>query len=130
MVRDRSRRVILFAGVALALSVLARPAFASGAPFCDDRGASATADPPPLVAPGETVSWARTCPYGADDAAYYASIARARGRATRTLSAADAALFPRAAEAPAPPDDRLVPVLGEHAVGREVRSRVDRPPRV
>src|SRR6202041_1954760 len=52
---SRVLRVAIAASFALVLFVLARPASAATAPFCDDRGASAIAAPPVLEAPDDAI---------------------------------------------------------------------------
>src|SRR5258708_2893228 len=59
MVR-RALRAALFAATLVAFWTLGRPAFASPAPLCDDRGASAIAPPPAFEAPDEAIRQARS----------------------------------------------------------------------
>ena len=51
----RALRAVLFAIVTVAIWTVARPAQAMPAPYCDDRGATAIAEPPVLQAPDVVV---------------------------------------------------------------------------
>jgi hypothetical protein len=123
-------RAVLFGSVFLALWTLARPAAAAVAPLCDDRGASAVADPPPLEAPDVAIERARaTCSTTQSDLPFGARIAPAHKNAPRFSPPPDP-VVPAAAL-------RVAPATGEEpepavVVARPcegVRSRVERPPR-
>ncbi|HXX65772.1 MAG TPA: hypothetical protein VEK07_01225, partial [Polyangiaceae bacterium] len=129
MALHRSFRAVLFAALTVALWTLARPASASDAPFCDDRGASAIAAPPALDASDVAVARARACPSGGDDTSYLAAVGRARGRLPWSVQGADAtAVQPRALEwaAASCRESRDIRCITGRSAG--VRSRIDRPP--
>ncbi|MDP9036135.1 MAG: hypothetical protein M3O50_15140 [Myxococcota bacterium] len=126
----RVLRTVLFAGVALALWSMARPAAAMPAPLCDDRGASAIAPPPTLQAPADAIR--RTL------------VALPCAQGGRPLVAAVTPTHPRPA-ASAPDGDKALPIatllygaspaellpglMRQVRACHGVRSRVDRPPR-
>jgi hypothetical protein len=122
-------RVALFGGVFLALWTLARPAAAATAPLCDDRGASAVAAPPALVAPDQAIERARTTcsytkelPFGACISPAQKTVPRSSPVADHAVPAAALRIAPAAAEQPQP----VIPVA---RALEGVRSRVERPPR-
>jgi len=125
-------RTAIFAGVLLALWTLGRPAHAAGlAPFCDDRGATALAEPPALEAPDVAIQRAAAPPCGTDAPVFGLAL----GPAHHVASGAPADAAPAAAASPLPvlppPLDGLVVfVSGETPPQAGVRYRVERPPRV
>jgi hypothetical protein len=129
MARRRVIRATLFASLALALWAFALPARASSAPFCDDRGASASAMPPALDAPDEALARARSCPTAGDELCLFVAIARTHPAPARGLDGFDGILpargvvLPRLAGAPF---DRAPPV---RLANGDATSRVERPPR-
>jgi hypothetical protein len=123
-------RAALFGGVFLALWTLAHPAAAANAPLCDDRGASAVADPPPLEAPEVAIERARaTCAYTLGGLPFGARISPAHRNLPR-FSPAPAPALPAAVlqVAPAAAEEPLRAVLAARPCDG-VRSRVERPPR-
>jgi hypothetical protein len=129
MVPSRLVRTALFASFVLALLALARPASASSAPFCDDRGASAIALPPALDAPDEAIARSRACTGAGDELSPFTAVVRTRLSMQRGFDGLATALprtgvvvrhFPGVTMNRAPPM-RL-------GVGG-VTSRVERPPR-
>ena len=122
--------IALLSGLVVALLTLARPAFASVAPFSDDRGATAVAPPPALEAPDEAIIRARlTCDHPGPHS-LHAAIVPPRSSAPPpsqgvepTLPVSVAAARPAAGEAV----DRRDLLETNGRLG--VRSRVERPPR-
>jgi hypothetical protein len=114
----------------LALWTLARPALAMPAGLCDDRGASAIAPAPALEAPEIAIRRARvpTVCEGAD-LPVRATIAPAHRLLVQTLGSADQALPVSRASLRGPVGDcaQLVPCATPSC--REIRCRVERPPR-
>jgi hypothetical protein len=129
MVR-RVLRVAIAASIALALFVLARPARASTAPFCDDRGASAIADAPILQAPDDAIRLARLAPCDGEDRILDASVAPTQRTPIRATTGAEPAVTPRALGL-APPAGDILPAPLVHAVllPEGVGFRLERPPR-
>ena len=126
----RVLRAAIAASLALALFVLARPAHAASALFCDDRGASAIAPPPVLEAPGDAIRRASVSSCETDDTFDDASIVPARRLPARSLVAPEPALAPQRAIV-APPSShvhrlRPAPVV---RLPEGTGLRVERPPR-
>jgi len=126
----RVLRVAIAASFALVLFVLARPASAAPAPFCDDRGASAIAPPPVLEAPDDAIRRASVVSCDTEERLLDASIGpphRLRGRALAGTELAIAALRPDALR---PLAQRLPVQCAPIAPLPEgVGLRVERPPR-
>jgi hypothetical protein len=124
-------RTAIFAGVMLALWTLGRPAHAAIlAPFCDDRGATALAEPPALEATDEAVRRSASPPCDEDAPIFGLALGPAH-RILRSLSA-DAAPAATAAELrPLPPSlgETIAFVGGQTTPEAGVRCRVERPPR-
>jgi hypothetical protein len=116
----------------LAAWVLARPAYASSAPLCDDRGATAIARPPSLEARDVAVERVRnsnTCPWAAPDLLLGARISSSHPAFEVLISTVDQAL-PLAVVALPPPAGEELDLAPQPApAGKGVRSRVERPPR-
>jgi len=127
------RRVILrllAASLALALWTVARPAQASTAPFCDDRGASAMAPPPVLEAPDVGVQRAAvpaSCP---DEEVLLGTTVRSGRVAPAPLTVgSEPMLLPTPAKMVFPWGENL-PTLPPVESPREgVHFRIERPPR-
>jgi hypothetical protein len=129
MARRRILRATLFASFALALWAFARPARASSAPFCDDRGASASAMPPALDAPDEALARARSCPAGGDELSLFVTIARTHPAFAQGLEGLDGVVPARGVVLP-----RLAGAAFDCAppirlARGDATSRVERPPR-
>src|SRR5579859_2664378 len=95
MVPRAALRAALFASVMFAIWSFSRSA-AAGAALCDDRGASATAEPPALEAPGEAIQRARLgprCPTRGD-LPLASSVAPCRGGPALSFSGVDQAVDP------------------------------------
>jgi hypothetical protein len=129
MVR-RVLRAAIATSIALALFVLARPARASTAPFCDDRGASAIADAPVLQAPDDAIRRARLAPCDGDDRILDASVAPTQRTPVRATTGGEPVVAPRALRL-APPTGDILPAPYVHAAPLPdgVGIRVERPPR-
>jgi hypothetical protein len=127
----RVLRAVLAASVTLAVWVVAAPAWAAPAPYCDDRGASALAAPPMLggTDPGVLAAPAKVeCP--GDDGYAGATLTRAHAEASVSVDSPEAPIATApppvvhaSGEALPPPPSVVRPPDG-------VRSRVERPPRV
>jgi hypothetical protein len=127
----RALRTVLVSSLTLVLWMLARPAFAMPAPFCDDRGASGIAATPALEASDVAVQRARaTPPYPGEDLP--AGVALTRGRVPTAPAAAVADPFLPTTRAPLVPPSgpRLDPPPTVASPRDGERSRVERPPRV
>lgn len=125
----RILRAVVALSVMLAAWTLARPAAASAAPFCDDRGASAIAPPPVLEASGEAISRTHLAQCDGRRVSPFATVTRSRAPVESSGATVDPAL-----PAHVPVLARVVGRLTAFAVLFEapasgVRSRVDRPPR-
>lgn len=129
MARLRLLRAVLLSGLTLVLCMIVRPAFASEAPFCDDRGASAIALPPALDASDQAVARALACSQGGDFSAYLATFTRARCHAELSLQGVDAAASAEALEVGGSSQRGLSDLGSASAPPTVVRSRIDRPPR-
>ena len=119
------------ASLALAVFVLARPARAASAPFCDDRGASAIAAPPVLEAPGDAIRQAAHVSCESEERDLVdASIGVGHRVLVRTLVAPEPAVAPTRAPL-ARPISALLPVQppGATRIAEGVGFRVERPPR-
>jgi hypothetical protein len=126
----RALRAFLVSSLALALWTLSRPAHASPAPLCDDRGATAIAPPLALQAPEGAIERAHTpvaCPGG--DAPYGSTIARGHRAGTGAATAAQPVLPPSQTALVPPPDATLDPPARFTEPPDGVRPRVERPPR-
>jgi hypothetical protein len=126
----RALRTVLFAIVTVAIWTVARPAQAMPAPYCDDRGATAIAEPPVLQAPNAVVARAHPAPTcEGRDAAVGVAIAPGHGQPAPSASQAEPGV-PVVAPVVAPPSYEpafFAPVAAPVADG--VRSSVERPPR-
>jgi hypothetical protein len=127
----RALRAILVTSLALAVWAVARPAHASQAPLCDDRGATVLASSPLLEAPQDSIDRVRAsvpCPIG--DLPYGATIARGHRSAPASTSPARSALPTEVAVVVIRrPVARLEPRDRGDAPAEGVRARVERPPR-
>jgi hypothetical protein len=126
----RALRAFLVSSLALALWTVSRPAHASPAPLCDDRGATAIAPPLALEAPEGAIERARTpvtCP--GSDVPYGSTVDRGhRGMAGATTAAQP--VLPASATGLVPPPGVTVDPPARFTDPPEgVRSRVERPPR-
>jgi hypothetical protein len=127
---SRVLRVAIAASFALVLFVLARPASAATAPFCDDRGASAIAAPPVLEAPDDAIRRASVVSCDTEERLLDASIGPAHRLRIRALVGTESAIA-------APRPDVLRPLGQRLPVQRApvarlpqgVGVRVERPPR-
>jgi|GEM_PF-2502479 hypothetical protein len=128
MVPSGILRAGLVASLVLALWTLARPALASSAPFCDDRGASAIAMPPALDAPDEAIARARSCTGGGDALSLNATVVRWRLGATWGMDGPAAAL-PRGVILVCAVREAFDPAERTPLASGGVTSRVERPPR-
>jgi hypothetical protein len=126
----RLLRAVVASAVALAVWVLARPALAAPAPFCDDRGASALASAPPLQEPPVVLGKA---PSGLSCPSADLPLGSTLSRGHRAVSSA-----PQLSEPFLPLVSVRIPPAEEVAAGPTVasinapvgvRSRVERPPR-
>ena len=127
---SRLLRAAIAASLALALFVLARPARAASAPFCDDRGASAIAAPPVLEAPDDAIRRATHVACEGEERDLDASIGAGHGAPVRTLVAPEPAVAPMRALLAVPAGDLLpVQLAGEAPPSQGVGFRVERPPR-
>jgi hypothetical protein len=127
---SRVLRAAIAASLALALFVLARPARAASAPFCDDRGASAIAAPPVLQAPDDALRRASLPSCDAEERLLDASIGPSHRVPVRGLVGAEPAIAPwRPGVRPAP--GQLLPVQRAclAPLPEGVGYRVERPPR-
>jgi hypothetical protein len=126
----RTLRAVLFAIVTIALWTVARPAHAMPAPFCDDRGATAIAEPPLLVAPEIAVHRAiAAASCDAEDVVLGATVAPGQGDARASATQAEPAV-PATPPVLAPAESSstsLAPAVLPVADG--VRSELERPPR-
>jgi hypothetical protein len=126
----RALRAFLVSSLALALWTVSRPAHASPAPLCDDRGATAIAPPLALQAPEGTIERAHTpvaCP--GSDLPFGSTIARGHRGAAGATTAAQPVL-PSSATAVVPPPGVTVDPPSRCTDPPEgVRFRVERPPR-
>ncbi len=124
-------RAALFAIVSIALWAVARPAYAMPAPFCDDRGATAIAQPPTLEAPDVAVQRARlSVPCDGDSRTLGATLRQGRAQRVLTTSQSDPAA-PGVPPVLGPRTERLrdvAPLTAPAADG--VVFPLDRPPRV
>jgi hypothetical protein len=127
----RVLRSVLIAGLALAVWTFARPAYAAPAPYCDDRGASAIAQPPVLEAPDVAVQRARlsTQCVGEDMLLFHATIAPGHARLAMPGSDAQHALCTPPVFPPPIGCGLLDPTPLQARPCSGVRSRVERPPR-
>jgi hypothetical protein len=128
-----SRRVLraaIAASIALALLVLVRPARASSAPFCDDRGASAIASPPLLEAPDDAIRRASLVSCDTEEPLLFASIAPAHRGPARGLASPEAAIEGRRVSL-ARPLGQLLPAQRARIepLPEGVGFRIERPPR-
>jgi hypothetical protein len=126
----RVLRAAITTSLALALFVLARPARAASAPFCDDRGASAIAAPPVLEEPHDAIRRASVTSCDTDDRFADGSIGPGRRLPARSLAAPEPAVAPQRAIL-APPSShvlRLRPAPAVH-LPEGIGLRVERPPR-
>jgi hypothetical protein len=125
----RALRAAICAALVFVVVSFSRSAFASSAPFCDDRGATALAAPPALEDSGEAIQRARftTCDYGAHEIG--ASVSPERHRSTPVPDDTGSAWVAPPAQPPPVAVDMLEPkvVVPRPCVG--VRLRVERPPR-
>jgi len=127
---SRLLRAAIAASLALALFVLARPARAASAPFCDDRGASAIAAPPVLEAPDDAIRRATHVACEGEERDLDASIGVEHRVPVRTLVAPEPAVAPLRALLAVPAGDLLpVQLAGEAPPSQGVGFRVERPPR-
>ena len=126
----RTLRAVLFAIVTIALWTVARPAHAMPAPFCDDRGATAIAEPPLLVAPEIAVHRAiAAVSCDAEDLVLGAAVAPGQGDAPASAAQAEPAV-PPAAPVVAPAESSSASVATDVLpVADGVRSELERPPR-
>jgi hypothetical protein len=127
------RRVILrllAASLALAVWTVARPAQATTAPFCDDRGASAMAPPPVLEAPDVGVQRAAvpaSCP---DEDVLLGTTVRSGRVASAPLTVGgDPLLLPTQAKTAVPPAESMTILPPVESPREGVRFRIERPPR-
>jgi hypothetical protein len=131
----RVARAALFLTTMLVVSTLTRSAFAAAAPFCDDRGATALAAPPVLVAPEAALQRARAgaCGDQSDGDRWMAALRQARQLSSDVSAPPDgpgpAGLGPRLVQVPLASSSmfRRSEVAGQPATG--ARLRVERPPR-
>ena len=126
----RTLRAVLFAIVTIALWTVARPAHAMPAPFCDDRGATAIAEPPLLVAPEIAVHRAiAAASCDAEDLVLGAAVAPGQGDAPASAAQSEPAV-PPAAPVVAPAECSSASVATDVLpVADGVRSELERPPR-
>jgi hypothetical protein len=129
MAPRRVIRTALFASLALALWAFALPARASSAPFCDDRGASASAMPPALDAPDEVLARARSCPTGGDELSLFVTIARTQPASAPGLEGRDGVLPVRGVILPGVPGAPLDRSPPARLASGGTTSRIERPPR-
>jgi hypothetical protein len=127
-------RVAFLVSVVLAIVAMSRPAFATTAPLCDDRGATALAAPPPLEARDVAIhrahATAASCPCPADDALPLgARVSRSHISVEQIASSADRALPPAHPVLPRPEGADLPTTSATLRTDRGVRYRVERPPR-
>jgi hypothetical protein len=129
---SRVLRAAIAASLALALFVLARPARAASAPFCDDRGASAIAAPPVLEAPDDAIRRAGivSCDSDMEERLLDASVGPAHRVPGRGPASAEPALASWRVHLPSP-SGQLVPVPSARVAPppEGVGFRVERPPR-
>ncbi len=126
----RALRAFLVSSLALALWTVSRPAHASQAPLCDDRGATAVAPPLALEAPEGAIERARTgvsCP--GSDLPLGATIARGHRGSASAPTAAQPVLPASATAVVPPPGVTLDPPSRFTDPPEGVRFRIERPPR-
>ena len=126
----RTLRAVLFAIVTVALWTVARPAQAMPAPFCDDRGATAIAEPPVLEAPDIAVRRPRVAgSCESEEHAVGAAVSPGQGEPAPPSAHADPGLpsaGPMVASADRVPES-FAPVAAPVVDG--VRFPIERPPR-
>jgi hypothetical protein len=126
----RALRVLLASSLALALWMVARPALAASAPFCDDRAASATAPAPALEAPDVGIQRARVAAACAgEEHPFGATLRHGRPRSVPSTMAAEPALLTGGVHVVSPPGALFEPPRVPESPGQSVRSRIERPPR-
>jgi hypothetical protein len=124
-------RVFIAASIALAAWVTSSSAWAApahGAPYCDDRGASALAPPPTFEASDVAIRRARLAGCGSDARSLFASISSARRAASFAGHSLMAGLPSTASWVIAVSSEPLAATDIEGADRRGVRFRIDRPP--
>jgi len=125
----RSLRTAVFAAIVMVFWTLARPAHATPAPFCDDRGASALAPPPVFEAPDDAIRRAAfsSCDH---DRVEFGVAVRVQHHGGAPQSDAPEMGWRRHTALAGPAEGMMLesaPVPGSPCVG--VRHRVERPPR-
>jgi hypothetical protein len=126
---SRLLRAAIAASFALALFVLARPARAASAPFCDDRGASAIAAPPVLEAPGDAIRQAAHVACDGEERDVDASIGVGHRVVVRTLVAPEPAVAPTRVLVARPVSNVLPAQPPGAPLAEGVGLRIERPPR-
>lgn len=126
----RVTRAVIFAGLTLALWVLARPAHAMPAGLCDDRGATAVAPPPAFEPPENALERARTAmSCGDGDGAPMLPTASPGHRVRAPIETGDWALPTGRVAITCATGDVLLRAPEVPSPGTLVRFRVERPPR-
>jgi hypothetical protein len=123
-------RLVLASGLGLALWTVALPAWASSAPFCDDRGATALAATPVLVGgeSGVQVAPAKaTC--DGEELFFGASLTRGHPAPAPTADAPEPYVAPAVPSVAPSSGDELIQPPEVASPTEGVRWRVERPPR-